>query len=777
VSETITITVRETANHAPVLAAIGDKSVNEHALLTFSASATDQDGDSLTFSATGLPSGATFVGGVFTWTPNYSQAGSYHVTFTVNDGELTDSEQITITVANVSDQTAPLADQVFPAPDTFQAPVNPVISLALSDAGLGVDANTVAIHVNDQLVYTGNSILYNSPDGVCRRTGNPMNYRYYFFPNEPFDFDQPVPVLVNASDLAHNAMTPVSYQFVTEMRSFGQNELVSSNAGNSGHPAIATDSHGNIWATWHTGAAGAADVYVAKQGSDTRQWAAPLRLTNQDSDQRNPVIAIGSNDTIYVAWQGNRRGNWDIYVGISLDGTTWQDPIRVTDPNTNETNPAIAIDHGSPNHVYIAWQQDDALGNQDIYVASSSTRFISKAVSQVTSHAASQTEPALAVGSDNTVYIVWTDQRNGTADIYGSSSASSWNNVPIVTGSGNQHSPAIAVEPGTSTLHMLWTTGVGSNSDVLYGTSNGLPAAPISGTSIVDDIPSADPSAPAILAVKDHWNRNHICACWQDNRNVADAGDSDLYFAEIRSGTAGTNVLVGDDGTNSNQSTPALGFDRYGEPVVLWVDDRSHTAQIYSAYSTYSEPVALVSGTIPSLTGGRVGPDPTSIRNDGDISIGIASNALGCDAPLVISEIQNVQKFGALCLAGYEIGPSGIQFSTPATVVIPYRASGSGPGVPYWYDPQSGTLSQLGLTNVMHATLPNGLSVVSFDTTHLTSFYVLAGSIAGRDGGAGGGGGCALTRTPERSIVGYFLPYGALILLLLVRRRMDRRHT
>lgn len=778
VSETITITVSDTANHAPVLGAIGGKSVSENAPLSFSVSATDEDGDSLTFSATGRPSGATFVSGAFAWTPNYSQAGSYQVTFTVSDGELTDSEQITITVANVTDQTAPVADEVFPPPDdAFQVPVNPVITFALSDIGLGIDPNTVALRVSDQLVYTGNSILYNSPDGICRRTGNPINYRYYFFPNDPFDFDQPVSVLVNASDLAHNAMTPLSYQFVTEMRSFGQNQLVSSNSGSSGHPAIATDSGGNIWAAWHTGQAGSGDIYVAKRGSETQQWAAPLRLTNLDSDQRNPAMAIGSNDTLYVTWQDNRRGNWDIYVSVSLDGVTWNDPVRLTDPNTNETNPAIAIDRASPNHVYIAWQQDEGAGNQDIYVASSSTRFISKAVTQVTSHAASQTEPALAVGSDNTVYLIWTDRRNGSADIYGSSSSAvSWANVAIATGAGNQSNPAIAVKPDSSSLHVLWVSDTTGNLDIVGGVSNGLPAAPISGSVVVDDTTGADQSAPAVLAVKDHWNRGHIYACWQDNRSVADSGDSDLYFAEIRSGAAGTNILVGDDGANSNQNDPVLGFDRYGEPVVLWVDDRGNSAQIYGACSTYVDPVSLVSGTVPSSTGGRVGPDPALIGDGSDVSIGIPSNALGCDALLAISEMQNAQKFGAPCLAGCEISPSGIQFSPPATVVIPYMASGSGPATPYWYDAQTGMLSQLGITDITRATLPNGLSVVSFNTTHLTPFYVLEGPSGGCAGsGSSSGGGCALSRAHEGSIVAYVFPYGALALFLFVRRWMDGR--
>jgi M6 family metalloprotease-like protein/uncharacterized repeat protein (TIGR01451 family) len=101
-SEDITITVNN-VNRPPVLNPIGDKTINEGQLLEFTISATDPDGDSLTYSATGLPSGASFSAQKFSWTPNFTQAGSYSVTFKVDDGKGgTDSETVTITVNNVN---------------------------------------------------------------------------------------------------------------------------------------------------------------------------------------------------------------------------------------------------------------------------------------------------------------------------------------------------------------------------------------------------------------------------------------------------------------------------------------------------------------------------------------------------------------------------------------------------------------------------------------------------------------------------------------------------
>lgn len=92
-------------NAAPILNAIGNKSVGEGSLLTFTISATDADGDVVSYSATGLPSGASLnaSSGQFTWTPSGGQAGISNVTFTANDGlGGLDSEAITITVTGVS---------------------------------------------------------------------------------------------------------------------------------------------------------------------------------------------------------------------------------------------------------------------------------------------------------------------------------------------------------------------------------------------------------------------------------------------------------------------------------------------------------------------------------------------------------------------------------------------------------------------------------------------------------------------------------------------------
>jgi hypothetical protein len=107
-SRSFTVTVTS-SNSAPVLAAIGSRSVEQEQLLTFTASAVDSDVPAQTLAYSldaGAPAGATInpSTGVFTWTASTSIApGDYQVTVRVTDNgspAKDDSETITITVTS-----------------------------------------------------------------------------------------------------------------------------------------------------------------------------------------------------------------------------------------------------------------------------------------------------------------------------------------------------------------------------------------------------------------------------------------------------------------------------------------------------------------------------------------------------------------------------------------------------------------------------------------------------------------------------------------------------
>lgn len=89
----------QSGNRAPVFDPVTDKNIEEGESLSFAVNANDPDNDPLTYSVTNLPSGATFSGQTFSWTPSVGQAGAYPVRFSVNDGTFTVHMTVTITVA------------------------------------------------------------------------------------------------------------------------------------------------------------------------------------------------------------------------------------------------------------------------------------------------------------------------------------------------------------------------------------------------------------------------------------------------------------------------------------------------------------------------------------------------------------------------------------------------------------------------------------------------------------------------------------------------------
>ncbi len=107
--EEIVVTVAE-VNATPVLATIGDQSVNELATLSFAATATDPDlpANALTFSLIDAPVGASIAPatGDFVWVPTETQGpGSYTFTVRVTDNgspTLFDEEEIVVSVAEVN---------------------------------------------------------------------------------------------------------------------------------------------------------------------------------------------------------------------------------------------------------------------------------------------------------------------------------------------------------------------------------------------------------------------------------------------------------------------------------------------------------------------------------------------------------------------------------------------------------------------------------------------------------------------------------------------------
>jgi hypothetical protein len=299
-------------------------------------------------------------------------------------------------------------------------------------------------------------------------------------------------------------------------------------------------------------------------------------MSRGKGDHCNPVMAVDGLGTLYVVWQENTRGVWDVCLSICVDGQTWSAPMRLTDSEEDHVNPAIAAGPLPSGLVAIAWQAG-ATGRQDVYVAQSWDAFVSAEVAQVTSDDADQADPAVAIDGADTILVVWADSRGGSSDLYAATSAEGpWTNVPVVAIDSNQTQPAVAVD-STGRVHLIWVDDLGGDADIFYAVSEELPTGPVTCIDIIDDESRAEQQSPAIVVARDASGVERVLAGWVDGRN----GDADLYAADLTTGSPPTNVLVGHGGAAGNQREISFGVGVAGDPYVVCTDDGSGGPQVY----------------------------------------------------------------------------------------------------------------------------------------------------------------------------------------------------
>ncbi|MBI2036831.1 MAG: tandem-95 repeat protein, partial [Candidatus Liptonbacteria bacterium] len=130
-----------------ILAAVGNKEVDELAELAFTVSASDVDAEEgdISYELINAPDGAAIDAstGEFTWTPSEEQGpGEYDVTFRAASGGQTDEETVTITVNEVNQ--APVAEST-----NVSAATNETTTLTMTASDDDLPANALAYFVVD----------------------------------------------------------------------------------------------------------------------------------------------------------------------------------------------------------------------------------------------------------------------------------------------------------------------------------------------------------------------------------------------------------------------------------------------------------------------------------------------------------------------------------------------------------------------------------------------------------------------------------------------------
>jgi len=168
------------------------------------------------------------------------------------------------------------------------------------------------------------------------------------------------------------------------------------------------------------------------------------------------------------------------------------------------------------------------------------------------------------------------------------------------------------------------------------------------------------------------------------------------------------------------------------------------------------------------------------MTSEDDVCVAVPAGSCPYDATISVTKVENPHDCTLSFLNGYDFSPSGMEFSSPVTITLPYAVSSeSGTPTPYWYNSVTGALSQQGIDNIEIIEINSNLHALRFTTTHLTPYYALMGATTSGStattSSSGGGGGCMLSHSRQGNVFEYFIPYGLLALFMFVLKLKDRR--
>ncbi|MGQ9627795.1 MAG: CARDB domain-containing protein [Anaerolineae bacterium] len=217
------------------------------------------------------------------------------------------------------------------------------------------------------------------------------------------------------------------------------------------NPSIDVDPTGqNVFVAWQDGRYGSVyhnEIYFnwSNNGGASFQgercvYCDAGGVYGQGFDQRNPALAYdrwNPNRYVYVVWQDNRNGNYDIYFSRATAAGNYADwiaPVRVNDNvepgggHADQIQPSIAVGPGERDggcDIHVVWV-DRRNGNDDVYYSRSTncgnTWSITNTFVTDDPFSTKQTQrhPTVAVGrygrihpwGDGKIYVAWEDWRD-----------------------------------------------------------------------------------------------------------------------------------------------------------------------------------------------------------------------------------------------------------------------------------------------------------------------------------------------------------------------------
>jgi BNR repeat-like domain len=231
--------------------------------------------------------------------------------------------------------------------------------------------------------------------------------------------------------------------------------------GASTSPVIAVDAAGHLHAFWQDYSPGNFELYYKKSTDGGDTWTANKRLTWNSGDSATKDVGVDSAGHLYVIWQDNTPGHWEIYFKKSTDGgDTWTASKRLTWSSYDSSAPAIAVD--SAGHLHVAWLYFGP-SNGEIHYIKSTNGGAAWTPGKKLAGNLGTVLPAIGADSADNLHMFWEDNTPGNLEIYYRKSmdnGNTWTAKKRLTWKSyaSQRPDISAYSQGN--LHLVWLYGI-----------------------------------------------------------------------------------------------------------------------------------------------------------------------------------------------------------------------------------------------------------------------------------------------------------------------------
>ncbi len=124
---------------------------------------------------------------------------------------------------------------------------------------------------------------------------------------------------------------------------------------NCSNPSVFQDSLKRLWVVWGNSSRRNGTVWASYASEPYEEWRTPFRITDDPRDDCNPVGVVDKNGSIWIFWQSNRDGYYNIwYKNFSRNGRVWSQAYQLTNHVNGIYHPNTLVDQS--NNIWVFYE-------------------------------------------------------------------------------------------------------------------------------------------------------------------------------------------------------------------------------------------------------------------------------------------------------------------------------------------------------------------------------------------------------------------------------------